>query len=223
MKICFTLLFFLCSTLLWGHDYFVSIATGDDDHSGTESDPFKTIAKASSVLVAGDVCYIMEGVYREVLSPKNSGQAGLPIVYRAYNEDEVTISATEPLNDWINHSGNIYKTTVSMSLDVQNMIFFKGQNMDWARWPNNTDGDQFTINAELVTSGTASSIQSSNIPNLDWSGGYVWYLGAHCGTSWTRAITSSSSGTVNYQAVDITKWPFNPHNPTYLENKNYGF
>ncbi len=214
--------FLLCSNSAQSANYYVSVSQGDDTNPGTETAPFKTIAKASAVLVAGDVCYIKAGTYRETIIAAKSGTAGQPITYKSFENDQVIISATEPVSNWSVYSGNVYKASVEMSLNEQNMIYFRGKDMDWARWPNNTDGNRFTIDAEVVDNGTESQIQSNKIPNLDWSGGYVWYLGGHCGTSWTRPITSSSSGKIDFQAVDITKWPFNPHNPTIVRNNNRG-
>lgn len=174
-------------------------------------------------MVAGDICYIKAGTYRETLSPANSGTSANPIVFKAFNNDEVVISATEPVSSWTVHSGKIYKTNVTMPMGVRrNMLYARGHAMDIARWPNNTDNDPFTINAEPVDNGTASTINRSTIPSGDWTGGYMWYLGAHSGTSWTRKINSSSAGSVTFEAVDITKWPFNPHNPTVFRNNNYG-
>ena len=55
------------------------------------------------------------------------------------------------------------------------------------------------------------------MPDIDWSGGIVYYLGAHSGTSWTRTITSNTTTRINLAGVDINKWPFSNHNPTWLE------
>ncbi|MEM6643876.1 MAG: right-handed parallel beta-helix repeat-containing protein [Bacteroidota bacterium] len=210
------------SFYLLATDYYVA-KTGSDANPGTEALPFLTIGRAASVMVAGDNCYIKTGVYREVLSPVGSGSPGSPIRFISYNQDVVVISSTEEVTGWTVHSGNIYKAQVNMPLgDVDNMLYAEGFAMDIARWPNNTDNDPFTIDAEPVSSGTASSISRFSIPNFDWSGGYVYYLGAHSGTSWTRPISSSSSGRINFAPVDVTKWPFNPHNPTVFRNNNYG-
>ncbi|MEH0152685.1 right-handed parallel beta-helix repeat-containing protein [Limibacter armeniacum] len=202
-------------------NYYVA-KSGADTNVGTLSAPFLTIAKASSMLSAGDTCFIMEGIYREVLQPQSNGEAGKPIVYTSYDGEDVLISATEILDTWEQHSGNIYKAAYTMTLGRQNMLFCNDKPMDWARWPNNEDSNPYTIDAWNVTSGTASSVESHDLPSHSWAGGYIWYLGAHSGTSWTREITSSTTTTVNFEGVDITKWPFNPHNPTVKRNNNFG-
>ncbi|MEM9340847.1 MAG: Ig-like domain-containing protein, partial [Bacteroidota bacterium] len=75
--------------------------------------------------------------------------------------------------------------------------------------------------AVSVTNGSASTIESPEIA-ADWTGGYVYYLGAHSGASWTREITESFPGRVSFEAVDINRWPFDPHNPTEIRNGNRG-
>lgn len=217
-----TFVFGITMLPLLATDYYVA-KDGNDSNSGTAENPFLTISKAAAVMVAGDVCLIKAGVYRETLSPNVSGTAQSPIVFKAFEQDSVVIAATDEITGWTVHSGNIYKATATMSQgEEKNALYADGVAMDIARWPNDADGDPFTLEAVLVSNGSASHIGSTSIPNMDWTDGYVWYLGAHSGASWTRKITSSQSGRVNYNAIDIQKWPFNPHNPTKVENGNSG-
>lgn len=169
------------ANLLGATDYYVA-KTGDDANDGSEGSPFLTISKAASVLVAGDVCYIKTGVYREVVNPANGGTAAAPITFKAFGEDEVTISATEVITDWQMHRVGTFKASVNMDLGRQTMLFFEQEAMDIARWPNNIDQDPFTIDAMTVENGTASTVIASDLPDdLDLTGAYLWYLGAHSG------------------------------------------
>lgn len=212
----------LISVSLSAKSIYVS-KDGADTNGGTLESPYLTIARASAMLSAGDTCFIMEGRYNEVLQTQASGTSTSPIVYTAYQDDEVLISATEKLTGWQVHSGDIYKATYTMTLGRQNMIFADGKVMDWARWPNNEDNDPYTIDAyDVVNGGSGSTIITSRFPTHDWTGGYVWYLGAHSGTSWTREIKSTTSTVITFEEVDITKWPFDPHNPTVYRNENRG-
>lgn len=197
--------------------------TGDDNNDGSAGSPFLTIGKAASVMVAGDVCYIKTGVYREVLHPANGGTAAAPIVFRAFADDEVTISAAGPITGWQAHGNGVFRAAADMDLGKQTMLFLEQEAMDIARWPNNVDQDPFTIDAMTVDDGTAGSVIATELPaNLDLTDAYLWYLGAHSGTSWTQTITAVSGKTIFHTPNDITRWPFNPHNPTVFRNENRG-
>lgn len=221
-KVIVTFFILICWTKVQAKEYYVA-KDGSDTNPGTQESPFLTIAKASENLLSGDVCIIKKGIYREVITPIKAGTSSAPIIYKSFAGDTVTISACDPIGSWQTYNGNSYKTSVDMPLGIEaNMLYADGTAMEIARWPNDKDNNKFTIDAEPVDNGSASSIIRSTIPSIDWTGGFVWYLGAHSGTSWTRPITSSSAGQVNFTAVDITKWPFKPHNPTYYENGNRG-
>lgn len=63
---------------LQGNVYYVS-TTGRDTNSGTSSAPFKTFAKAVSVLAPGDTLQVKPGSYYEPLMLNKSGTATAPI------------------------------------------------------------------------------------------------------------------------------------------------
>ncbi|AWB65681.1 hypothetical protein C2869_04165 [Saccharobesus litoralis] len=197
---------------------------GDDSNDGSQNAPFATFAQANSVLTAGDTLMIAGGEYRQTLKISQSGNADNPIKVRALNDADVLITATESLSGWSQHSGNIYSASVNMTIDREfRQVYHKDKLMQIARWPNDSDNDVFTIDAhELHAKGSDSSIAVSGIPNLDLTGGYMWYLGEHSGTSWTRTITSNSQSQINFTKVDITKWPFSNHNPSKKIDGGYG-
>lgn len=83
------------------NSYYVS-SDGNDDNPGSIDQPWKTIQKAADALTAGDTVYIREGVYREQVIPKNSGNSidGY-ITYAAYPDETVTIDGNGiPLGTW---------------------------------------------------------------------------------------------------------------------------
>jgi hypothetical protein len=61
-----------------GKDYYVS-PTGKDSNPGTASAPFKTFAKANSVLKPGSTLYIYAGTYNHTLKITKSGTNAEPI------------------------------------------------------------------------------------------------------------------------------------------------
>ena len=209
------LFFLLLSSISFAKDIYVATNGNDTTGDGTIGNPFKTFNKAISEMSAGDVCIIREGVYEQELSITKNGTAGNYLTFKAADGENVEIRATSKINGWQPHSGNIYKTTVNMTIASRfRAVYHNGEYMDLARWPNNTDNNRWTIDCTPVTGGDGSHFTADNIPNIDWTGGMVYYLGAHSGTSWTRSITASTTSRIDFTAVDITKWPFNPHNPT---------
>lgn len=198
--------------------YYVA-TNGNDNNNGSLNAPFATFSKAVSEMVAGDTCIIRGGVYNQELFINKNGTSGNYLTFKAADGEIVEIKATSFINNWQPHSGNIYKTTVNMAIDDRfKAVYYQGDFMDLARWPNNVDNNRWTIDCTPVTGGDNTHFQANNIPNIDWTGGLVYYLGAHSGTSWTRTITSSTTNSVNYTSVDISGWPFSVHNPTVWRN-----
>jgi len=68
--------------------------------SGTET-AYNTLMEASLAAAPGDTIAIRAGVYEgaQILRPQNSGSPGLPITYRNYNGEQVTIQNTNGLSD----------------------------------------------------------------------------------------------------------------------------
>lgn len=63
--------------------YYVA-PSGHDADPGTQTNPWKTLAKAAATLVAGDSVFIRGGVYNERLIPENSGTAEGHIAFAAF-------------------------------------------------------------------------------------------------------------------------------------------
>ncbi len=56
---------------------------GDDKNSGSEAQPWRTLARAAGAAAAGDTVYIKAGTYHEILAPQHSGTADKPITFAA--------------------------------------------------------------------------------------------------------------------------------------------
>ncbi len=224
------LLIMLFSFNLYAKDIYVA-KDGNDNNPGTAAKPYKTIAKASSVAQAGDVIIIGEGTYEEIIRPARSGVAGRPITYTAKNGEKVIISAMQALSGWQKDRGSIYKTKVSWDLGQENFVMNGSTAMDLARWPNNVDGKPFTLNSLRNDGGSGSNVvngaylTSSQIPNIDWTGGAVFFYGDKPGSgwiAWKEFITSSSSSRVNFKLDKNPTWIRTFHDPAskgdfYLE------
>ncbi|QXP61126.1 right-handed parallel beta-helix repeat-containing protein [Olleya sp. HaHaR_3_96] len=217
-KLQLAVLLFLLSFFSKAQNIYVA-TNGNDNNNGTINSPYKTFNKAVSVMTAGDVCIIRGGVYEEELVINKNGTASNYLTFKAATNETVEIRATTKVAGWELHSGNIYKATgINMTIPSRFRAVYHNENyMDLARWPNNTDNNRWTLNSQLATGGGPSHFLANNIPNIDWTGGLVYYLAPHSGTSWTRTITSSTTNKINHAGVNITNWPFSNHHPQHSE------
>ena len=187
---------------------------GSDFNPGTLALPFRTLAKVSGTLQAGQTCYLRKGIYRETLNASRSGSSNAPIVFQAYPGEDVIISGLDPLRGWTQYQGFIYRIPVTLSLGDENAVLFNGKLMDLARWPNNSDGNPFTPDTLPSQAGSLTYVRHSSIPSIDWTGGVLWYLGTNRWTSWRTRITSSDSvlHQVNF-TLPNNGWEYSQHNP----------
>ncbi len=82
----------LCWRLSFSAVYFVS-PTGDDANIGNASNPFRTIGKAESLTAPGDTVNVLSGVYYESITVHNGGAPLQPVVFRAPENEDVTVKA----------------------------------------------------------------------------------------------------------------------------------
>lgn len=205
--------------------YHVS-KNGDDTNDGSLEHPFLTISKAAGLVQAGDTVYIHEGTYEETLTPANSGTAGIPIVFASYPGDKVIITAMQDLSGWAKDNGQVYKTTVDWDLGQYNFVMDGTTACDLARWPNNTDGDPFTLNSKRNSGGSTGDVitnaylTSGEIPSFDWSkGGSLFFYcnkGGAGWTAWKAFIKSSSAGKVVFDLDKNPTWIRTVHPPASL-------
>jgi hypothetical protein len=124
----------------------------DEDGDGTFNNPWKTIQKAASIMEAGDTCFIRSGTYRETVTPAYSGTEGNPITFKAYPGDTVTVSGTEIVSGgWSQYSGSIYRIPANLDLGQYNQVFVDGKMAFLAQYPNDSDGDPFTLEVRRAT------------------------------------------------------------------------
>lgn len=206
----------------YAKDIYVS-KKGKDTNSGSLSAPYLTIQKASSIAQPGDVIIIGEGTYEEVIKPVRSGIAGASITYRSKLGEKVIISAMQAISSWQKDNGSIYKTKVNWDLDQENFILNGNTAMDLARWPNNTDGDPFTLNSKRSQGGSASDkedafLLSNELPKKikNWKDGIVFFFGDRPGSgwiAWKSYITSGSAGRINFKLDKNPEWIRSFHPP----------
>lgn len=71
-------------------EYFVS-PEGSDQGPGTETQPWRTLAKANKTVEPGDTVNVAAGEYTDPISPDAEGREGAPITYRSTQRREATL------------------------------------------------------------------------------------------------------------------------------------
>lgn len=84
----------LLATVARGGEYYVA-TDGDDGNPGTKDKPWRTIQKAGRSVVNGNTIIIRKGVYAETVKMDyHCGNAGVPIILKAADGEEVVIDAS---------------------------------------------------------------------------------------------------------------------------------
>lgn len=199
--------------------YYVS-PTGSDNNPGTLQSPFRTIQKAADVMVTGNNCFIMEGIYRETVIPGNNGTPVNPIVFKNYNNERVVILGSDTILEWTSYQGGIYKTYIP---DTVTQLFVDGVRQYPARYPDFSGGDIFNSsnwnpvtadeNGDAVFSGMAK-------PENYWEGAYCRILTGH---KWVAHIGKISSSINDMVHCDERSAPWNDYNPGVYLGAGMGY
>ncbi len=220
-----------------GKVYYVS-TTGSSRGNGSFEKPYATIEKASAVAKAGDTIVLRGGTYRETIIPAYDGEPGKPITYKAYGDEKVTISALTEVSGFSTYSGDIVCADVSDIGDGRNLLFYNGNSLVEARFPNVNSSDYMASdvspwyptkgNLPIATTSTHQKnyTVNSSLLNGDKDGKWVGatFVSLH-GGAWdavTAKIASSTSGSFTVDPDTTTiKWWF--ENSTGSDAVNVGY
>jgi hypothetical protein len=180
-------------------DYYVS-KKGSDNNKGTQQAPFLTIQKAASIMKPGDVCYIFSGFYSETVTPKYSGTANKPIMFRPFTINEkVTVSGANVIerDKWVKESNNTFKVNIDIILDHENQVFLGKKSLVEARWPNIED-DFLEMKTSTMDEGTTpENIIDNELPDYDFTGGSVWVHATKYWVDWTSPILGQEENSIS--------------------------
>ena len=115
----FLLLLCLSSTI--GAATYHVKANAEPGGNGSSGNPFSSINEAASIAQPGDQVLIHEGIYRELVDPKNGGTAQERIEYLAAPGENPIIKGSEVITGWSQVEGNVYEVTLTEA-------FFEGYN-----------------------------------------------------------------------------------------------
>lgn len=198
--------------------YFVSVK-GSDTNSGGESDPFKTIQKAAGLMVAGDVCTIRAGVYRETVMPVNSGTAAAPIKFMAYPGEYVEVNGCDVVTGWNQYKDFIYSATFSSKVT---QVFANGRMVNQAQYPDkslnyldNDDLADVTVSANYTATLDGANFANDVLKNAVFV--------ALCGTKWVTVNGKVSSNSGNSITATNTSNMWNGSSNDIYLGKGKGF
>jgi Carbohydrate binding module (family 6) len=138
MKFHIIIIFILFSSLKsFATDYYVSVS-GSDRNAGTKPNkPFRTLQYAVDKMQAGDVCYVMEGIYRETVTFHQSGKPEQPLLITNYQGQKVVVSGLDLVTGWKKNDDGTWQTKVDWNLGLgKNQLFCNDEVMIEARFPN---------------------------------------------------------------------------------------
>jgi hypothetical protein len=105
----------LCCISLWATEYHVSL-NGNDTNKGTATEPFRSINKAASIAVPGDVIIVHAGIYREMVVPQRGGLSNdQRITYMAAEGEKVEIRGSEIVKGWVKVKEDLWKVQLPYS------------------------------------------------------------------------------------------------------------
>ncbi len=195
--------------------YYVS-PSGSDVNPGTNlALPFQTIQHAASLLSVGDTCYLLAGVYHEMIVPKSSGSAHEPISFAAYSNEVVTLDAADAVTNWTSVSNGIYQAPVSWTLGTGlDEVFVDGAMVHQAQYPAYGNGDLFhgatvSVFVNPTNPVVITSAAWSGEPDNYWAG--AWFFGdAGVANAWqsARVLSSTNNTIIVDPATETAGWWF---------------
>ena len=198
------LLLFTVSPPARAANYFVS-PSGADTNPGTLEQPFATPQRAQQAArqVKGRepvAVFLREGTYYlpETLTftAEDSGAKAAPVVYQAYQKEQVVISGGARLKDlkWEPHRDGIMKAQVPAGF-ATDQLFVNGERQPMARHPN------FNPNERIYNGYAADAISPERAKRwADPRGGFIHAMHRHLWGGFHYVITGKDEkGNVTYE------------------------
>ncbi len=105
----------LISTQAVATEFHVAM-DGNDTQPGNKNTPLRTIQRAAELAQPGDTITVHAGVYRERVNPPRGGTSNRKrIVYQAAKGEQVTITGSEAIKNWVNVQRDVWKVNLPNS------------------------------------------------------------------------------------------------------------
>jgi hypothetical protein len=154
--------------------------TGKDANPGTFEFPFKTISKAASLAEPGDTVNVHAGIYREWVNPARGGTQYKRITYQAVKGERVVISGAEPITDWTDQGGGVWKTVIANTFfgDFNPYKDFIYGDWFFTNWPLFHTGEVYLNGKSMYEADTLDKVKKpeETANSHDKPGSlYTWY------------------------------------------------
>jgi hypothetical protein len=162
------LLFSSLSISLWGTTYYVS-PTGIDSNPGTITQPFFTLNKAWSKVVAGDIIYMRGGTYRYNNTGSSlTGKSGTSV-------NLISILAYHGEKPVINYNNETFSSQlVGITISDVSYLYMKGIRVTGINQPSSSTFQYGLILWNNVTNSTFEQMETDHI------GGWGTVVGNNC-------------------------------------------
>lgn len=173
-------------------EYHVSVK-GKDSNLGTMVQPFRSIAHAASVAVAGDVITVHAGIYREEVSLMRGGESDEKrITYQAAAGENVEIKGSEVIVGWKKVKDGVWKVNLPNA-------FFGSYNP----YTDLIAGDWYFPRARKLHTGAVylNSKGFEEIDPLEPLTGNTWYCSYEKGT--TTIVANFGTADPNKELLEI--------------------
>jgi len=222
---------FSANSNLNARTYYVVQASGRDDNSGTQRNPFRTLTKALSVMSSGDTCMIGSGTYRESVKLPSG------VTLLAISGATPTLTGTTKVEvPWGTYSGYVYVADISKLFDridqVNYQVFTDQRAIVEARFPDLPGPyleSMMNYKRAVCQAGTHTNrIVATSLPEGKLVGAYVAVWPGEnglCGWSECTSKISGVSGDTVWLETAISGsepatggHPFNPYpgDPFYI-------
>ncbi|RMD81347.1 MAG: hypothetical protein D6820_05285 [Lentisphaerae bacterium] len=186
--------------------FYVS-PSGNDEHSGTcQEAPLDTVQKAIDKMNRGDTLVLLDGVYTGTLKLKSG------ITLRALHPRKVIFSGAQPLSGRFEpYKGKIYRIAIPQS---PKQVFWRGQPMTWARWPNmkweeNWRGEKKWLSSAKGTGpGVLTCEAFRQIKGLDLRGAYCFLRYSKGNSCFSREVKSFDGEVLHWDDTNFYSTPF---------------
>lgn len=146
---------------------------------GSINHPFKYISEAAAVAVAGDTVYVAPGIYREKVTPLNSGTEDNRITYQSTQRGEAIITGAEELKGWESFE-NVWRIQIPNSFFGNFNPFKEVISGDWFDEGDNAPhlGEVYLDCKSMTEVFDLPSCMHPSVDKRSWdpqSSVYVWY------------------------------------------------